>query len=101
MLDEITVLVIWRMRHFITKFSGLLSTLKKPQVAIDQGSYLSYDEAMIRFIGRYSSIILASNKPIKEGYECMLIATPGHVHGYVYSFIKGRKREPLSSAIGT
>ena len=59
---------------------------------VDPGSLLSYDEAMILFMGRAPSLVSASHKPIKEGYECMVLATPGHAHAYVYSFyILGRR----------
>ena len=53
---------------------------------VDPGSVLSYDEAMIRFMGRSSNIVMATNKPIKQGYECMVLATPGSHHGYVFAF---------------
>ena len=49
---------------------------------VDPGSVLSYDEAMIRFMGRVSNLVSASHKPIKEGYEYMALATPRHAHAY-------------------
>lgn len=53
---------------------------------VDSGTVLSYDEAMIRFMGRARNLVLASRKPIKEGYEAMVLATSSHAHGYIYSF---------------
>lgn len=65
----------WLVEHI----DGICRSLFDPE------SVLSYDEAMILFMGKSKHTFLASHKPIKEGYEAMVLATPGHSHGYVFT----------------
>lgn len=54
------------------------------------GIVLSYDEAIIRFIGRSSNTRMDSHKPIKVGCESMVLSIPGHSHGYFYAlYLRG------------
>lgn len=61
---------------------------------IDPGTNFSYDEAMVRFMGRSKDTIMAPHKPIKEGYEVMCLCTPGRYEGYVVDFfMQGKKKD--------
>ena len=48
---------------------------------VDPGSVLSYDEEIIRFMGRAKNTVLAKNKLTKKGYEGMMLDTPGNARG--------------------